>query len=228
FHENTGETTAGRSKEQAEDYRYFQEPDLIPIAPAESWIDEIRKILPERPSERRKRLQSAWSVPDKEMAAMVNADVLELVAETVELGADPTKARGWWLGEIARIANEKEKWAGELAISPVNVKELIDLINAGELTDKLARQVVEGVINGEGSPREVVTKRGFKVVSDDSALMEAIERAITAQPDVADKVRNGHIPAAGALIGAVMKDTKGQADAAKVRSLLLKHLGQSE
>ena len=111
---------------------------------------------------------------------------------------------------------------------PVNVKELIDLINAGELTDKLARQVVEGVINGEGSPKEVVTKRGFKVVSDDSALMEAIERAITAQPDVADKVRNGHIPAAGALIGAVMKDTKGQADAAKVRSLLLKHLGQSE
>ncbi|MFM7463060.1 MAG: Asp-tRNA(Asn)/Glu-tRNA(Gln) amidotransferase subunit GatB [Actinomycetota bacterium] len=228
FHENTGETTAGRSKEQAEDYRYFQEPDLIPIAPAESWIDEIRKNLPERPSERRKRLQSAWSVPDKEMAAMVNADVLDLVAETVELGADPTKARGWWLGEIARIANEREKWAGELPISPVNVKELIDLINAGELTDKLARQVVEGVINGEGSPKEVVAQRGFKVVSDDSALMEAIERAITAQPDVADKVRNGHVPAAGALIGAVMKDTKGQADAAKVRSLLLKHLGQSE
>lgn len=228
FHENTGETTAGRSKEQAEDYRYFQEPDLIPIAPAESWIDEIRKNLPERPSERRKRLQSAWSVPDKEMAAMVNADVLDLVAETVELGADPTKARGWWLGEIARIANEKEKWVGELPISPSHVKEVIDLISAGELTDKLARQVVEGVINGEGSPKEVVSQRGFKVVSDDSSLMEAIERAIKAQPDVADKVRNGHIPAAGALIGAVMKDTKGQADAAKVRSLLLSHLGQSE
>jgi len=228
FHEDTGQTTAGRSKEQAEDYRYFPEPDLIPVAPEESWISAIKSTLPERPSERRKRLQSAWAVPDKEMAAMVNADVLDLVFATVELGADPTKARLWWLGEIARVANEKEVWAGELAITPSDVKSVIDLVAKGELTDKLARQVVEGVINGEGKPEEVVAKRGFKVVSDDGALLAAIERAISAQPDVADKVRNGHIPAAGALIGAVMKDTKGQPDAAKVRSLLLKHLGQSD
>jgi len=100
------------------------------------------------------------------------------------------------------------------------------LINLGELTDKLARQVVESVINGEGRPKEIIATKGIKVVSDDSALMAAIEKAIAAQPDVAEKVRGGHIPAAGALIGAVMKETKGQADAAKVRELLLKHLGQ--
>ncbi len=106
--------------------------------------------------------------------------------------------------------------------------EIVALVNAGELTDKLARQVVEGVIAGEGKPSEVVTKRGIKVVNDDGALMAAIEKVCAEQAETAEKVRNGHLPAAGALIGAVMKETKGQADAAKVRSLLLTHLGQSE
>lgn len=227
FHEDTGLTTPGRSKEQAEDYRYFPEPDLVPVAPSLEMIEKIRQALPEKPSVRRKKLQEAWQVPDKEMAAMINADVLDLVEATVKLGTDPTRARGWWLGEIARIANEKTVAAAELSIKPSDVAELVNLIENGELTDKLARQVVEGVINGEGTPAEIIKKRGIQVVSDDSALMAAIENAIAAQPDVAEKVRGGHIPAAGALIGAVMKETKGQADAAKVRELLLKHLGQA-
>jgi aspartyl-tRNA(Asn)/glutamyl-tRNA(Gln) amidotransferase subunit B len=227
FHEDTGLTTPGRSKEQAEDYRYFPEPDLVPVAPSAELIEKIRATLPEKPSVRRKKLQEAWQVPDKEMAAMINADVLDLVEATVKLGADPTRARGWWLGEIARIANERGIGAGEMPITPADVAEVVSLITSGELTDKLARQVIEGVINGEGRPAEIIEKRGIKVVSDDSALMAAIEKAIAAQPDVAEKVRNGHVPAAGALIGAVMKETKGQADAAKVRELLLKHLGQA-
>ena len=227
FHEDTGLTTPGRSKEQAEDYRYFPEPDLVPVAPSSEMIEKIRATLPEKPSVRRKKLQDAWQVPDKEMAAMINADVLDLVEATVKLGADPTRARGWWLGEIARIANERGIGAAEMPITPADVAEIVSLITSGELTDKLARQVIEGVINGEGRPAEIIEKRGIKVVSDDSALMAAIEKAIAAQPDVAEKVRNGHVPAAGALIGAVMKETKGQADAAKVRELLLKHLGQA-
>ena len=227
FHEDTGLTTPGRSKEQAEDYRYFPEPDLVPVAPSAELIEKIRATLPEKPSVRRKKLQEAWQVPDKEMAAMINADVLDLVEATVKLGADPTRARGWWLGEIARIANERGIGAAEMPITPADVAEIVSLITSGELTDKLARQVIEGVINGEGRPAEIIEKRGIKVVSDDSALMAAIEKAIAAQPDVAEKVRNGHVPAAGALIGAVMKETKGQADAAKVRELLLKHLGQA-
>ncbi len=226
FHEDTGETTPGRSKEQAEDYRYFPEPDLVPVAPAADWIEKIRSSLPEKPSVRRKRIQEQWQVPDKEMAAMINADVLDQVEETVKLGADPTRARSWWLGEIARLANEREVPAASLPITAKDVADVVALIVKGELTDKLARQVVEGVINNEGRPTEIIEKRGIKVVSDDSALLEAIEKAVAAQPDVAQKVRGGHIPAAGALIGAVMKETKGQADAAKVRELLLKHLGQ--
>jgi aspartyl-tRNA(Asn)/glutamyl-tRNA(Gln) amidotransferase subunit B len=225
FLEESGETRPGRSKEKAEDYRYFPEPDLVPVVPDSKWIEELRKTLPEKPADRRKRLQSEWSVPEKEMTAMVNAELLDTVEETVKLGADPTKARGWWLGEISRVANEREVSATDL-ISVTAVAEVINLINKGELTDKLARQVVEGVIAGEGTPADVITKRGLKVVSDDGALMKAIEDAIAAQPDTAERVRGGNIPAAGALIGAVMKATGGQADAAKVRELLLKHLGQ--
>jgi aspartyl-tRNA(Asn)/glutamyl-tRNA(Gln) amidotransferase subunit B len=227
FQEDTGLTRSGRSKEQAEDYRYFPEPDLVPVAPDAAWIEELRKALPERPSLRRKRLKQEWNVPDKEMAAMVNADVLDIVEATVLLGADPTKARSWWLGEISRIANDKEVSVTELAITPADVAEIVALVNKGDLTDKLARQVVEGVVAGEGTPAEVVAKRGIKVVNDDGALMAAIEKVCSEQPETAQKVRDGHIPAAGALIGAVMKETKGQADAARVRELLLGHLGQS-
>jgi len=225
FLEESGQTRPGRSKEKAEDYRYFPEPDLVPVVPDTKWIEELKKTLPEKPADRRKRLQSTWSVPDKEMAAMVNAELLDTVEETVLLGADPTKARSWWLGEISRIANDRSVAATEL-ISVKDVAQVIELIAKGELTDKLARQVVEGVIAGEGSPADVITKRGLKVVSDDSQLMKAILDAVTAQADTAQRVREGNIPAAGALIGAVMKATGGQADAAKVRELLLKHLGQ--
>ena len=225
FLEESGETRPGRSKEQAEDYRYFPEPDLVPVVPDAKWIEELRTLLPEKPADRRKRLQTAWAVPDKEMNAMVNAELLDTVEQTVLLGADPTKARSWWLGEISRIANDKAVSPTEL-MTVKDVAQIIELIAKGELTDKLARQVVEGVIAKEGSPSEVIAKRGLKVVSDDSELMKAIETAIAASAETAQKVRDGNIPAAGALIGAVMKLTGGQADAAKVRELLLKHLGQ--
>ena len=225
FLEESGQTRPGRSKEKAEDYRYFPEPDVVPVVPDAKWIEQLRKQLPEKPADRRKRLQLAWSVPDKEMAAMVNAELLDTVEATVLLGSDPTKARSWWLGEVSRIANDRAVSPTEL-ISVKDVAQIIELISSGELTDKLARQVVEGVIAGEGSPSEVITKRGLKVVSDDSQLMSAIEAAIAAAPETAERVRGGNIPAAGALIGAVMKSTGGQADAAKVRELLLKHLGQ--
>jgi aspartyl-tRNA(Asn)/glutamyl-tRNA(Gln) amidotransferase subunit B len=218
FHEDTGLTTPGRSKETAEDYRYFPEPDLVPVAPDAAWIEELRASLPERPSLRRARLKSDWGVPDLEMAAMVNAGVLDLVEATVVQGADPARARAWWLGEIARIANEREVEASALPITPNDVARIVELVASGELTDKLARQVIEGVIAGEGAPDAVIASRGIKVVSDDSELMAAIERAIAVEPAAAEKVRNG------ILIGLVMKETKGQADAAKVRELLLAHL----
>lgn len=225
FHEDTGETTPGRSKEHAEDYRYFPEPDLVPVAPNAGWIEELRATLPEVPSVRRSRLQAEWGIGDLEMQTLVNSDALDLVEQTVAAGVDQAAARKWWTGEFTRVANDRGIELGELGITPAHIARVESLIAEGRLTDKLARQVFEGIVAGEGDVDAVVAGRGLVVVGDDSTLMAAIEAALAEQSDVAEKIRGGKVQAAGAIVGAVMKATKGQADAAKVRALLLAHLG---
>jgi aspartyl-tRNA(Asn)/glutamyl-tRNA(Gln) amidotransferase subunit B len=224
FHENDGSTTPGRSKEEAEDYRYFPEPDLVPIAPAQSWIEELRGTLPEPPLERRQRLRDEWGISEHEMQSLANAGGIELVEATIALGTDQASARKWWTGELARISNERNVDLGDLPITPEDVARVAELTSAGALNDKLARQVIEGVLAGEGTPDEVVAGRGLAVVSDDSALLAAIDQALAEQPDVAAKIRDGKVQAAGAIVGAVMKATRGQADAARVRELIFERL----
>jgi len=224
FHEDTGTTSAGREKSDAEDYRYFPEPDLVPVAPSREWVEELRATLPEPPAVRRARLQQEWGFSDLEMRDTVGAGALGLVEETIALGTSPQAARKWWLGELARSANESGVELTELPVGPAEVAAVQKLVDEGTLNDKLARQVFEGLIAGEGTPEEVIEKRGLALVSDDSALGAAVDNAIAAHPDVADKIRGGKVAAAGALIGAVMKEMRGQADAARVRELILEKL----
>ena len=221
WHEDRGHTSAGRPKSDADDYRYFPEPDLLPIEPAASWIEEIRSTLPENPHERRKRLASQWGFSELEFRDVVNADLLDLVEETVEAGCSPQAARKWWSGELSRLANAQEMSPGDLSITPVQVAKIQVLIDSGDLTDRLARDVVSGVLAGEGEPEAVIEKRGLKVVTDEGALIAAIDEALAAQPDVLEKIKEGKVQAAGAVIGAVMKAMGGQADAARVRELIL-------
>jgi aspartyl-tRNA(Asn)/glutamyl-tRNA(Gln) amidotransferase subunit B len=224
WHEDTGVTTSGREKSDAEDYRYFPEPDLVPIAPAREWVDQLRATLPEPPRERRARLQKEWGFTDLEMRDTVGAGALGLVEETIAAGAAPAAARKWWLSEMARRANEQGVEISELGVTPVDVARVQALVDEGKINDKLARQVLDGVLAGEGSPDDVVDARGLAVVSDEGALSSAVDRAIEANPDVADKIRDGKVAAAGALIGAVMKEMRGQADAGRVRELILAKL----
>ncbi len=224
FHEADGSTSPGRSKEEAQDYRYFAEPDLVPVAPSQEWIEQLRASLPEPPTQRRKRLAEQWQIDDTTMAAVVAAGALDLIEATVEAGCSPHAARKWWIGELARRANEAGVELDQLGVSPRDVAETQAMVAAKELTDKLARTVFEGVISGEGTPAEVVAARGLKVVSDDGALNSAVEAAIHANPDIAQKIRDGKVQAAGALIGQVMQAMKGQADAGRVRELVLEKL----
>ena len=224
FHEENGSTSPGRIKEEAEDYRYFPEPDLVPVAPASEWVEQLRATLPELPGARRKRLATEWAISDFDMQSVVNAGALGVIEATVAAGADPVSARKWWLGELARTANERGVDVAELPITPGHVARIVELVSAGELSDKLARQVIEGVLAGEGDPDAVVSRRGLKVVSDESALFKAIDEAIAANPAVAEKIRGGNHKAAGVIVGAVMKATRGQADAAKVQELTLSRL----
>jgi aspartyl-tRNA(Asn)/glutamyl-tRNA(Gln) amidotransferase subunit B len=227
FHEDTGTTTSGRSKEEAQDYRYFPEPDLVPMEPAPEWIEEIRSALPEPPSARRARLQAELGLPESDMTALRNAGAVELVAETVAEGASPEQARNWWLTELARRANEAGTALTVLPISPAQVARICALVASGELSNRLARQVLDGVLAGEGSPDEVIAARGLAVVTDPGVLTAAVDDAIAANPDIAAKVRNGKAAAAGTLVGAVMRATGGQADAAAVMELILQRLGQA-
>ena len=226
FDESTATTSAGRKKETSEDYRYFPEPDLVPIAPSREWVEELSATLPELPWERRKRVQAEWELSDEELRDLVNAGALDLVAATADAGAPPAEARSWWVAYLSQQANTRGVELTELAITPAQLARVIALVGEGKLTNKLARQVVDGVLDGQGEPDEVVAAQGLEVVSDDSALQAAIDEALAAQPDVADKIRGGKVQAAGAVVGAVMKATGGKADAKRVRELILAACGQ--
>jgi aspartyl-tRNA(Asn)/glutamyl-tRNA(Gln) amidotransferase subunit B len=228
WHEDTGLTTSGRIKEESEDYRYFPEPDLVPIAPSREWVEALRATLPENPAVRRTRIAAEWGITDHDMATVVNSGALDLVEATIAAGADQASARKWWTGELSRIAKDSGVELADLPITPAQVAELESLVVAGTVNDKLARQVIEGVLAGEGSPADVVAGRGLAVVSDDGPLLAAIDEALAAQPDVADKIRGGKLQAAGAIVGAVMKATRGQADAARVRALIFERLNVEE
>jgi aspartyl-tRNA(Asn)/glutamyl-tRNA(Gln) amidotransferase subunit B len=221
YDESTQTTSVGRVKETAEDYRYFPEPDLVPIAPSREWVDELRAALPELPWDRRKRVQEEWSLSDAELRDLVNIGAIDLIASTVDAGASPAEARSWWVSYLAQQANTRGVELPELPITPVQVARVAELVASKELTSNMARQVVDGVLAGDGSPDEVVASRGLKVVSDDSALIAAVDAALAGQPDVAEKIRGGKVAAAGAIVGAVMKATKGQADPQRVRELII-------
>ncbi|MFM7145618.1 MAG: Asp-tRNA(Asn)/Glu-tRNA(Gln) amidotransferase GatCAB subunit B, partial [Actinomycetales bacterium] len=131
-------------------------------------------------------------------------------------------------GELLRIANDQGVDLSELAITPADLARIECLIAEGALNDKLARQVIDGVLAGKGGVDAVIAARGLAVVSDDGPLLAAIDAALAEQPDVAEKIKGGKVQAAGAIVGSVMKATKGQADAGRVRALLMERLGVTE
>jgi aspartyl-tRNA(Asn)/glutamyl-tRNA(Gln) amidotransferase subunit B len=221
WHEDKGSTSAGRPKSDADDYRYFPEPDLVPVMPSKELIEKLRAELPEDPATRRKRLQEAWSFSDLEFRDVVNAGLMDPIEETIAAGASPQAARKWWTGEIARQANADDKDVSELNVTPAQVAELAALVEAGKINDRIGREVLAAVMNNEGNPGDIVASKGLEVVSDDGALMAAIDEALSKQPDVLEKIREGKVQAAGAVIGAVMQAMKGQADAGRVRELII-------
>ncbi|KMO78598.1 Asp-tRNA(Asn)/Glu-tRNA(Gln) amidotransferase subunit GatB [Mycolicibacterium chlorophenolicum] len=220
FHED-GYTSPGRSKETAQDYRYFPEPDLEPVAPSADLVERLRATIPELPWLSRNRIQQEWGISDEVMRDLVNIGALDLIAATVDHGASSDAARAWWGNFLVQKANEAGVELADLSITPAQVAAVVKLVDDGKLSNKLARQVVEGVLAGEGEPDEVMTARGLAVVRDDSLIQAAVDEALAANPDITEKIRGGKVQAAGAIVGAVMKATKGQADAARVRELVM-------
>jgi aspartyl-tRNA(Asn)/glutamyl-tRNA(Gln) amidotransferase subunit B len=223
FHEDSGTTSAGRTKSDAEDYRYFPEPDLVPLAPPKELVEQLRAVLPEPPSVRRARFAEANGFTAVDIDQMTNAGVMDLVAETIEAGAPAAKAKGWWLGYLVGRANELEVEPSELSIGPAEVAQISSLEDDGSLTNKLARQVADAVVAGEGDVESVIDAHGWRVAGEDE-LVAAVVAAIAEAPDIAAKIRDGNQGAVGPLVGAVMKATGGSADAKRARELILERL----
>lgn len=217
-------TAGGRVKTDADDYRYFPDPDLVMLHITKEHIERIAKDMPEMPRERRNRLQGEWKFSDLEMRDVINADALDLIEDTVKAGATASGAKKWWLGELSREANAKGVSLEELPITPADVAEVEKLIASGKLNDKLAKKTVAGVLAGEGAPDEVVKKHGYEVVQDTGALEAAVDKALADNPDIVEKLKSGNMKPMGAIIGAVMRATKGQADAKAVSGLVMKKL----
>jgi aspartyl-tRNA(Asn)/glutamyl-tRNA(Gln) amidotransferase subunit B len=226
FHEDSATTSPGRSKEEAQDYRYFPEPDLVPLAPPAEQVESIRAGLPEPPSVRRSRFAATNGFTPVDIDQMTNAGVIDLVAATIDAGASPTKAKGWWLGYLVGRANELDRDVTELAVGPADVVRISELEDDGSLTNKLARQVADAVVAGEGDVDAVIEAHGWKVAGEEE-LVAAIDGAIADMADTAAKVRSGNLGAVGPLVGAVMKATGGTADAKRARELILAKLGQA-
>ncbi|WBT09831.1 Asp-tRNA(Asn)/Glu-tRNA(Gln) amidotransferase subunit GatB [Corynebacterium sp. SCR221107] len=224
YQETDGTTSKGRPKETAEDYRYFNDPDLPPVIAPREWVEEIRATLPELPWVRRARIQSEWGLKDEEMRDLVNAGALDLIVETVEAGAEPSEARSWWVAYLSQKANEAGVELDALSITPAQVARVAALVKEGKLTNKLARQAVDGVLAGEGDVDEVVKARGLEVVRDDGAIEKAVDEALAANPDIVEKYKAGNTKVTGAIVGAVMKATRGKADPAQVNKLIAEKL----
>ena len=225
YQEADGSTSRGRVKETMADYRYFNDPDLPPVLAPSEWVEEIRETLPEMPWIRRARIQEEWGLKDEEMRDLVNAGALDLIISTVEAGATPAEARSWWVAYLAQKANEAGTDLEGLPITPAQVAEVVGLIKEGKLTNKLARQAVDGVLAGEGTVAEVVAARGLEVVRDDGAIEKVVEDALAANPDIVEKYRAGNKKVTGAIVGQVMKATRGKADPAQVNQIIAAKLG---
>lgn len=220
-----GTTSSGRPKTDAEDYRYLPDPDIPVILPDRAWVEQIAKDMPELPAAKRRRLHEEWGFSDLEMRDVVSAGAVDILEATVQAGASPEAARKWWMGELSRYARNEQLPLDEVPATPAQVASLQALVDAGTLTDRLARQALEGVLAGEGDPEDVVEARGLEVVSDDGALNVIVEKVIGQNADAVESIRAGRHAAVGALVGGVMRETRGQADAKRVREIIMETLG---
>lgn len=169
---------------------------------------------------RRARIQEEWKLRDEEMRDLMNAGALELIIATVEAGTTPDEARAWWVNYLSAKAREKDLELEALPIEPAQVARVVELVKEGKLTTKLARQAIDGVLEGEGDVDEVVKARGLEVVRDDGAVEAAVQEALDANPDIVAKYKDGNKKVAGAIVGQVMKATRGKADPAQVNKLI--------
>jgi aspartyl-tRNA(Asn)/glutamyl-tRNA(Gln) amidotransferase subunit B len=236
FDPRTGSLTPLRSKEYAHDYRYFPEPDLVPLAPTEAMLREAREALPELPDERRQRYEDELGVPEVTARQLAfDAELGEYFERAIESAADSGAAEAhaaaianWLTGELTarlRESGDGEAGPGSSKVAPDALARLVGMVEAKQVTTGAARTVLAAMVEEGGDPAEIVEREGLGQMSDEGELEAIVERAIDAEPAAAEKVRSGNPKAIGPIVGAVMRETQGRADGGDVTRLIREKLG---
>ncbi|HEX8232693.1 MAG TPA: Asp-tRNA(Asn)/Glu-tRNA(Gln) amidotransferase subunit GatB [Caulobacteraceae bacterium] len=222
FDPGRGETRSMRSKEEAHDYRYFPDPDLLPLELEEAWIEEIRASLPELPDAKRARFQQQYGLSAYD-AGVLTSDARAEFYEAAVAGRDPKLVSNWVTNDLSAKLAKDDQEIDQSPISPAELSELVRLIEEGTISSKIAREVFERMWAGEGSPAEIVERQGLRQVSDTGAIEAIVERLIADNPDKAAAVK-AKPQAVGWFVGQVMKETGGKANPAAVNAILATRL----
>ncbi len=224
--ETTGRTEPMRSKEYAMDYRYFPEPDLVPIQATAEWVDGVRARLPDLPAERRARLSEATGLGPKEVGWLARDPEVLTYFEAASTGRDPKVAAAWVMGELQRGLREHGRTMADNPVRPQRLGELIDLVQAGTISATAAKDVLTELFTSEASPAAIVERRGLAQISDSGALEQVVAAVVAANPDLVAKYRGGKTGVLGALVGQVMRESHGRANPKLVNELLVSAIGE--
>jgi aspartyl-tRNA(Asn)/glutamyl-tRNA(Gln) amidotransferase subunit B len=226
FDEKTGSTSSLRTKEYAFDYRYFPEPDLVPLAPSEELVSSVRESLPEFPAQRRARFVSEMGIGETEAGILTTSRaVADWFEEAVgAYGGEAKKISNWIIADLYGLLNEEGIDLPDAKVTPQNLAALVKMIDSGAISGKQAKTVLAEMFRTGNDPAAVAKEKGLEQLSDTSAIESVVDEVIAEQPDAAEKVRGGQMNTIGFLVGQVMKKTRGQANPGVVNELLRKKL----
>jgi aspartyl-tRNA(Asn)/glutamyl-tRNA(Gln) amidotransferase subunit B len=221
FNPATGETITMRSKENAHDYRYFPEPDLVPLKISDEWIARAKATMPELPASRRDRFVNEYGLREYD-AQVLTAEraTSEFFEEVVKTSDDARAAANWVMGDLAALLKAAEKEITESPVNAANLGKLIKLINDGKISGKIAKELLPKMAESGDAPETIVEREGLSQISDESALVKIIDDVIAANPKQLEQYRSGKTTVMGFFVGQVMKASRGQADPAAVNKLL--------
>ena len=212
---------AMRSKEDAQDYRYFPEPDLVPVVISDEWLDEIRAKQPEFCDEKRVRYKEEFGIPDYDINIITSEKrMADLFEETIALGCRPKEVSNWLMVETMRLLKEKEMDASDISFSPEHLAALIGLVDQGKINRTVAKEVFEIMFDEDMDPAVYVEEKGLCMVQDEGALRTTIEEIVKNNPQSVEDYKNGQKKAIGFLVGQTMKAMKGKADPAMINQIL--------
>jgi aspartyl-tRNA(Asn)/glutamyl-tRNA(Gln) amidotransferase subunit B len=226
--ENTATTISMRSKEEANDYRYFPEGDLVTLNIPDSWVEEIRETIPELPHEKAERFVADYGIPKYDAGVLtLTSAMADFFDEAAKLSGDAKAASNWLMGDVSRMLNEREMSVEKLQFSPSDLADLIKLINDGTISNSIGKKVIEDMFMMGKNPKLIVEERGLVQNNDESEILEAVRKIISDNPKSVEDFKSGKKRAVGFIVGLVMKETKGKANPQIVNKLVNEEISKA-